>query len=48
VEIHVSGDPEDLSALEERLHQGPRAARVEGVEEIEPREELPSDFRVVY
>ncbi len=48
VEVHASGAPEDLSALEERLHRGPTTARVEGVEEIEPREELPSDFRVVH
>lgn len=48
VEVHASGAAEDLSALEKQLHQGPTAARVEGVEEIEPREELPSDFKVIY
>lgn len=48
VEIHAQGRPADLSELAERLRTGPRAARVQGVEEIPPREDLPRDFRVVY
>lgn len=48
VEVHARGAPGALDTLEERLHHGPRTARVEGVEEVEPREELPSEFRVVY
>jgi acylphosphatase len=33
VEVLVVGSPEQHAALKARLHQGPRAARVDGVDE---------------
>lgn len=47
VEVHAAGDPEGLDALEGELEEGPRAARVRGVEQIESDRDLPGDFRVV-
>lgn len=47
VELHVAGAPGEVDALEERLEEGPRAARVRGVEEVESDRDLPDDFRVV-
>lgn len=47
VEVHASGTPEALARLREWLERGPRAARVEAVEEIPPGQELPGDFRIV-
>ena len=32
VEVLAQGDPDDLAQLEDRLHEGPPAARVAGVE----------------
>lgn len=46
VELHVEGPADRVRALEERLRQGPPAARVDGVESIRPAEELPSEFRI--
>lgn len=47
VEVHAAGTPAALRELEEWLHEGPRAARVEGVEEIPAQEELPEGFQIV-
>lgn len=47
VEVHARGGEESLRRLESWLHQGPRSARVERVEEIPPEEELPSGFQIV-
>lgn len=47
VELHVAGPPERVETLEERLHRGPRAARVQDVEATESDRDLPADFRVV-
>lgn len=47
VELHAAGDAESLRRLEERLARGPPAARVEGVQEISPADDLPADFRIV-
>lgn len=47
VELHVAGPEEDVEALEERLHRGPRAARVRDVDPVGSDRELPDDFRVV-
>lgn len=46
VEIHVEGPEDAVRALERRLGGGPRAARVTRVESIEPRGDLPSEFRI--
>ena len=34
VEVHARGEPEALTRFEERLHRGPRLARVDGVDEV--------------
>lgn len=47
VEVHAAGEPDDLDALEEKLGEGPRAARVQDVTEIESDRDLPTDFRVL-
>lgn len=47
VELHVAGSPVDLESLEDRLREGPRAARVSDLEPIESDRDLPDDFRVV-
>lgn len=47
VEVHAEGPSGDLDRLEKWLKTGPRAARVESVEEISAREEFPEDFRIV-
>ena len=36
VELVAAGDPEQLEMLKLRLQQGPRASRVDVVEELEP------------
>ena len=47
VEVFAQGTRDQLSGLRSRLHQGPRAARVDEVEEVEarPTDGLPS-FRI--
>ncbi|MDX1566548.1 MAG: acylphosphatase [Longimicrobiales bacterium] len=47
VEVHALGSSDSLESLEERLHEGPSSARVEGVEEIDPKSSLPDGFRIV-
>jgi acylphosphatase len=47
VEVHASGDVDALGRLRDWLNRGPRAARVEAVEEILPGDDLPRDFRIV-
>lgn len=47
VEVHAEGSAEAMSDLEEWLREGPRAARVEGIEEIEPEDDLPPGFEIV-
>lgn len=47
VEVHAEGPADAMSDLEEWLREGPRAARVEGVEEIEPEDDLPPGFEIV-
>jgi acylphosphatase len=37
VEVLAAGTPEQLATLRSRLHQGPRAARVDDVQESETR-----------
>jgi acylphosphatase len=47
VEVFAQGSPEQLSALRARLHQGPRAARVDNVEEFEAKpKDGASTFRI--
>jgi acylphosphatase len=41
VELVAAGDPEQLELLKSRLQQGPRASRVDRVEESEP---MPDDI----
>jgi hypothetical protein len=47
VELHVAGPADDVESLEDRLDEGPRAARVQSVEPVESDRDLPDDFRVV-
>ena len=37
VEVHAQGSREQLAGLRSRLRQGPRAARVDDVEELEAK-----------
>lgn len=47
VEVLASGSEEQLSKLRKSLQQGPRAARVDEVQEIdEPQEASESSFRI--
>lgn len=47
VEVHASGEPEDLESLRSWLQEGPRAAEVAELREIPAKEELPSRFQIV-
>lgn len=47
VEVHAEGPEDALAELEDWLHEGPRSARVEAVEEIEPKDDLPGGFEIV-
>lgn len=47
VELHVAGAPDAVRRLETRLPDGPPSAQVEEWEEVEPMEELPSEFRII-
>lgn len=47
VEVHAEGPPEALEDLESWLHEGPRSARVDAVEEIDPADDLPDGFEIV-
>ncbi|MFW6199134.1 MAG: acylphosphatase [Gemmatimonadota bacterium] len=47
VEVHAAGSTDSVESLEQLLHDGPSSARVEGVEEIDPRGSLPDGFRIV-
>ena len=40
VEVAAQGAPDAVEELRRWLHRGPRSARVEAVEELEPRTEL--------
>lgn len=47
VEIQAAADAEILDRLEARLHDGPPAARVDGVRREEPgRDPLPAGFEI--
>jgi acylphosphatase len=49
VEIQASGTEDDLRRLEEALHEGPLAARVDRVESLTPDANMPrSGFRVLH
>lgn len=47
VELQAAGPPAALHRLEERLRDGPPAARVDAIDEIPPAPRLPQDFRIV-
>jgi len=48
VEVHVVGSPADVEEFRRVLEEGPAAARVDGVEEVEGRGDLAStEFRVL-
>lgn len=47
VEIHVRGPDDAMDTFSDRIQSGPRAARVESVEEIESQGGLPDGFRIV-
>lgn len=42
VEAHVLGEPSVVSVFEDRLWDGPEAARVTGVEAVESSDQLPT------
>ena len=46
VEVHAEGPVRAVERLERRLHGGPRAARVDGMQPIRPAPELPDDFQI--
>jgi len=47
VEVFAQGTAEQVTALRARLHQGPRAARVDNVEEFEAQpKDGASTFRI--
>jgi acylphosphatase len=49
VEVDVCGSPEDIEGFRILLSRGPRAARVERIQELEPGQApLPDDFRASY
>lgn len=47
VEVHVEGPPEAVRELEDWLREGPRAARVDEIQEIPARDELPARFQII-
>lgn len=47
VEVHAEGPADAIRELEEWLQEGPRAARVQRVEEIPAASDLPSRFQIV-
>jgi acylphosphatase len=48
VEVHALGSPEALALFEARLSDGPPAARVETVEEVESSRPIPpAPFRIL-
>ena len=47
VEVTADGDPAALARLEARLRDGPRGARVEAIQAMDPPETIPEDFRIV-
>lgn len=47
VEVHAAGPPEALRELEGWLEEGPRAARVDEVRQIAPKEDLPDRFQII-
>lgn len=47
VEVHAEGSAEAMDEFESWLHDGPRSARVDSVEEIEPKDDLPPAFEIV-
>lgn len=48
VEIHVAGPGQAVEGFVERLRGGPRGARVDSIEEIPCRQELPDRFRIAF
>ena len=49
VEAHAAGPESLLDEFQERLWVGPAASRVDGVEVLDSREELPEDtFEILY
>jgi len=47
VEVHAAGARNAVESLAAKLEEGPGSARVEGVEEIEPPDDLPGAFRII-
>jgi acylphosphatase len=49
VEVHVVGPRAELEALERALRSGPPRARVDRLEPISPRADMPrTEFRILY
>lgn len=44
VEVHVAGAAEEVETFESALSDGPPAARVERIEEIDPDPAMPRDY----
>lgn len=47
VEVHAEGTEEAIRDLEAWLREGPRAARVDDLEEIDPEDDLPHGFEII-
>lgn len=47
VEVHVAGAADAVERLRSWLGEGPRAARVDELSEIDPDASLPDDFQIV-
>lgn len=48
VDVVLAGAPGAVLAMEERLEQGPPAARVVRLEELTPPELIPDDFQIAF
>lgn len=47
VEVHAEGPEEAMRDLEAWLREGPRAASVDDIEEIDPEDDLPHGFEII-
>ena len=48
VDVKMGGPPERLEEMANRLSEGPPAARVSRIEELEPPTDLPDGFEIVH
>ena len=48
VDVVVAGSEESVAEMGSRLQDGPRSARVERIEEVEPPDSVPSGFEIAH